>query len=103
VTEIKLIQQYQVQQAKQIITTVCLEIWQSALTEKEFKQFDSFSDIDNVQSHYFDNRGMFLVLVDAEQVVGTRAIRQLDNEICELKRMWFLCIVSGTGVWSGDD
>jgi putative acetyltransferase len=97
VTEIKLIQQYQLQQAKQIIITVCLEIWQGTVTEEEFKQFDSLSDIDNVQSHYFDNRGMFLVLVDAEQVVGTGAIRQLDNEICELKRMWFLKEYRGQG------
>jgi putative acetyltransferase len=90
VTEIKLIRQYQVQQAKQIIMTACLEIWQGALTEEEFKQFDSLCDIDDIQSHYFGNRGMLLVLVDREKVVGTGAIRQLDNEICELKRMWFL-------------
>ncbi len=96
-TEIKLIQQYQIEQAKQIITAVCLEIWQGVVTEEEFKRFDSLSDIDNVQSHYFGNRGMFLVLADGEQVVGTGAIRRLDDEICELKRMWFLKEYRGQG------
>jgi putative acetyltransferase len=97
VTKIKLIQQYQIEQAKQIITAVCLEILQGAVTEEEFKRFDSLSDIENVQSHYFGNRGMFLVLVDGEQVVGTGAIRRLDDEICELKRMWFLKEYRGQG------
>ncbi|WP_293326651.1 hypothetical protein [Microcoleus sp. PH2017_30_WIL_O_A] len=40
------------------------------------------SDIENVRSHYFDNNGTFLVLVDGEQVVGTGGIRKLDDEIC---------------------
>jgi putative acetyltransferase len=88
--EIRPIQHHQIEQAKQIVTTVCLEVWRDILTEEELKRHDSMSDIEHMRSHYFDNGGVFLVLVDNEQVVGTGAIRKLDNEVCELKRMWFL-------------
>jgi putative acetyltransferase len=90
VVEIRQIQQHQIEQAKQIIIAVCLEIWQEVLSEGDLRHYDSMSDIEYVRSHYFDNSGMFLVLIDNEQVVGTGAIRKLDDQICELKRMWFL-------------
>jgi putative acetyltransferase len=95
--EIRPIQQHQIEQAKQIVTIVSLEIWQDILTEEDVKRYDSMSDIQNVQSHYFDNSGVFLVLMDNQQVVGTGAIRKLDDEICELKRMWFLKAYRGQG------
>lgn len=88
--EIRPIQQHQIEQAKQIVTTVSLEIWQDILTEEDVRRYDSMSDIQNVRSHYFGNSGVFLVLMDNERVVGTGAIRKLDAETCELKRMWFL-------------
>lgn len=97
-TEIKPIQQDQLAQAQQVIVAVCLEIWQDILTEENLRRYDSMSDIKNVQSHYFDNHGTFLVLVDGERVVGTGAIRKLDDEICELKRMWFLKKYRGQGL-----
>ncbi|MCC3592286.1 hypothetical protein [Microcoleus sp. PH2017_28_MFU_U_A] len=80
--EIKLIQQHQIEQAKQVVIAVCIEIWQGVLTKDELSRYDSMSDIENVRSHYFDNNGTFLVLVDGEQVVGTGGIRKLDDEIC---------------------
>lgn len=95
--EIKPIQQHQIEQAQQIVMAVCLEIWGDILTVEDLKRYDSMSDIEQVRSHYFDNKGLFLVLVDNEQVVGTGAIRRLDDEICELKRMWFLREYRGQG------
>ena len=95
--EIKPIQQHQIEQAKQIIRSVSLEIWKGVLTEEDVRRYDSMSDIENVRSHYFDNGGMFLVLINNEQVVGTGAVRKLDEQICELKRMWFLKEYRGQG------
>ncbi|XGV99019.1 MAG: GNAT family N-acetyltransferase [Leptolyngbya sp. BL-A-14] len=95
--EIRPIQQHQIEQAKQVVTAVCLEVWQNILTEEDVKRYDSMSDIEQVRSHYWENGGMFLVLVDNEQVVGTGGIRKLDDEICELKRMWFLKEYRGQG------
>ncbi|NEQ21539.1 MAG: GNAT family N-acetyltransferase [Microcoleus sp. SIO2G3] len=95
--EIRPIQQHQIEQAKQIVVSVCLEIWEGVVTAEELRRYDSMSDIENVRSHYFDNSGMFLVLLDNEQVVGTGAIRKLDDQICELKWMWFLKEYRGQG------
>ncbi|MBW4558302.1 MAG: GNAT family N-acetyltransferase [Trichormus sp. ATA11-4-KO1] len=80
------------------VIAVCLEIWQGVLTEEDLKQYDSMSDIENMRSHYFDNNGIFLVLLDKKQIVGTGAIRKLDNQICELKRMWFFKEYRGKGL-----
>jgi putative acetyltransferase len=94
--EIKPIQLHQVEEVKQIIFAVCHEIWQ--VTEEEIRRYDAMSDIDDVQSHYFDNSGTFLVLIDDGRVVGSGAIRRLNNDICELKRMWLLKDYRGRGL-----
>lgn len=39
----------------------------------------------------------FWVLLDGEEVVGTGAVRALDETTCELKRMYFLPCVRGLG------
>ena len=96
--EIKPIEEHQIEQAKQVVLTVSLEIWQGEISEADFRRIDSMSDINNVKSHYFDNRGLFLVLADGDRVVGTGAIRQLEPKICELKRMWFLKPYRGRGL-----
>jgi putative acetyltransferase len=95
--EIKLIQQHQFEEAKRSVIAVNLDFWQGELTEEDLRRIDSMSDIENAQSHYFDNRGLFLVLLDDGKIVGTGAIRRLDDEICELKRMWFQQQYRGQG------
>lgn len=95
--EIRPIKPHQINDAQQVVTTVSLEIWQDILTLEEVQHYDSMSDIENVRSHYFDDQGLFLVLLDNERVVGTGAIRKLEDEICELKRMWFLKQYRGQG------
>lgn len=87
--EIKPIQQHQFEQAKQFVIDVILEFWQGDLTEDDLRRLDSMSDIEDARTHYFENHGLFLVLLDDEKIVGTGAIRRLDSDICELKRMWF--------------
>ncbi|MBD1942107.1 GNAT family N-acetyltransferase [Coleofasciculus sp. FACHB-712] len=94
--EIKPIQSHQVEELKRVIIAVCNEIWQ--LPEEVIRHYDAMSDIDDVQSHYFGNKGTFLVLIDEEWVVGSGAIRRLSDDICELKRMWFLKDYRGRGL-----
>jgi putative acetyltransferase len=94
--EIKPIQSHQVEEVKRVIIAVCNEIWQ--LPEEVIRHYDAMSDLDDVQSHYFDNKGTFLVLIDEERVVGSGAIRRLSDDICELKRMWFLKDYRGRGL-----
>ena len=45
-------------------------------------------DMDELQPTYFDNDGIFLVMTDDDQIIGTGAVRKIDDEICELKRLW---------------
>lgn len=96
VIEIKPIQLHQAEEVKRVIVAVCHEIWQ--LPEDVIRRYDAMSDIDGVQSHYFDNNGTFLVLIDDGRVVGSGAIRRLSDDICELKRMWFLRNYRGRGL-----
>lgn len=94
--EIKPIQLHQIEEVKRVVVTVCHEIWQ--VPEEMIRRYDAMSDIDDVQSHYFDNNGTFLVLIDDRRVVGNGAIRHLSDDICELKRMWFLKDYRGRGL-----
>jgi putative acetyltransferase len=96
VIEIKPIQLHQAEEVKRVIVAICHEIWQ--LPEDVIRRYDAMSDIDGVQSHYFDNNGTFLVLIDDGRVVGSGAIRRLSDDICELKRMWFLRDYRGRGL-----
>ena len=52
----------------------------------------------DVQAHYFDRRGIFLVVLDDGRLIGTGAVRQIDDTICELKRMWLLPEYHGQGI-----
>jgi len=94
--EIKPIELDQVEEVQQVIVAVCHEIWQ--LPEEVIRRYDAMSDLDNLRSHYFDNNGTFLVLIDEGRVVGSGAIRRLNNDICEVKRMWFLKAYRGRGL-----
>ena len=94
--EIKTIKSHQIEEVKRVIIAVCNEIWQ--LPEEVIRHYDAMSDLDDVQSHYFDNKGTFLVLIDEGRVVGSGAIRHLSDDICELKRMWFLKDYRGRGL-----
>ncbi|HEY9671542.1 MAG TPA: GNAT family N-acetyltransferase [Waterburya sp.] len=93
---INLIQAYQKEDVKCLIFTICEELFQ--LYEDVIREFDAMSDIDDVESHYFDKRGTFLVVTDEEKVVGSGAIRRLDHNVCELKRMWLLKDYRGQGL-----
>jgi putative acetyltransferase len=55
-------------------------------------------DMDEIQMNYFENGGIFLVMLDDEKMIGTGAIRKLDSDICELKRLWLLTEYHGKGL-----
>ena len=56
-----------------------------------------FEDMEQISAQYAEPSGTFLVLLDGDRVVGTGAIRRLDDRTCELKRMWFLPPYRGKG------
>ena len=55
-------------------------------------------DMDDIQRNYFENGGIFLVMLDDNHLIGTGAIRQLEDDICELKRLWLLSQYHGQGL-----
>jgi putative acetyltransferase len=79
----------QIEGAKSVIVTVCQEFFGAPP--------HAFEDMDAVEAFYTPPTGIFLVLLDGENVVGTGAIRRIDEHVCELKRMFFLPEYRGQG------
>lgn len=55
-------------------------------------------DMDDIQKNYSENGGVFLVITDDNRVIGMGAIRQLEDKICELRRLWLLMDYQGQGL-----
>jgi putative acetyltransferase len=55
-------------------------------------------DMDDIQQTYFENGGTFLVMAEGDRIIGTGAIRRLDETTCELKRVWLLFEFHGKGL-----
>ena len=88
--------------AKRVILTVGYGIfgWDGSLEDsiQYFENSNEFVDMDNLQTHYFDNSGLFLAALDDGRLIGTGAIRKLDEKIAELKRIWLLDEYQGQGI-----
>ena len=88
--------------AKQLIYRVAHQVFQDTRPlEDSMAHYESqgqLHDIDDVHQTYFDNRGIFLVMTDDDQIICTGAIRKIDDEICELKRLWLLFEYHGQGL-----
>lgn len=88
--------------AKRIILTVAYNIFGfDGTLEDSIRHFEAtgeLMDMDNVQSNYFETGGAFLVVLNGKQVIGSGALRRLDVETAELKRMWLLEAYHGQGI-----
>lgn len=100
--EIKPIKFDQVGIVKRIIIESAFELWKTKPTIQDFEQelntAGEFDDLDNVQEVYLNEGGAFFVLLVNEKIIGSGAIKRLTDEICELKRMWFLKEYRGKGL-----
>jgi len=59
---------------------------------------NALNDIDDIHLNYFDRRGVFLVTEADAQIIGTGAIRQLEDNVCELRRVFLLPVHQGKGL-----
>jgi len=88
------IQPHQIMDAKHIITSVAQRIFEPEKTTQEFSDIleeeGELNDVDNYQQAYVENRGLFLVVLDDNQLIGTGGIKKLKDNIAELKRLWLL-------------
>jgi putative acetyltransferase len=96
--EFKLIEPCHIQETKGMIVESIFEVFALKEWPKEIDATSEFDDLDNVYSVYFDNKGVFYVLLDSNKVVGSAGLRKIDDEICELKRMWLLKAYRGKGL-----
>jgi putative acetyltransferase len=88
--------------ARHLIYSVAHEVFKDMRPlEESMAYYDSkgvLDDMDDIQKEYFDARGIFLVMVDGDRIIGTGAVKKLDADICELKRLWFLKEYRGKGL-----
>lgn len=101
-TNIRTIRPEEVPAAKWLIYYVAHEIFNDTRPlEESIAYYDArgvLEEMDDIQESYFDDEGTFLVMVDDNKIVGTGAIKKLDPETCELKRLWFLKEYRGKGL-----
>jgi putative acetyltransferase len=80
--------------AKYVISAVAQRFYVPEKTAKEFYRIleaeGELEDVDNYQQVYMENNGLFLVVLDDEKVIGTGAIKKLEENVAELKRLWLL-------------
>ncbi len=100
--KIRHIQPEEVAFAKRLIYRIAHQVFNDTRAIEESIAFyegrSLLQDIDKFQQTYCDNDGIFLVLTDNDQIIGTGAIRKIDNELCELKRLWLLFECHGKGL-----
>jgi putative acetyltransferase len=92
--KIEPLQPQQIEAAKDVITTVAAHIYEPDKPVADFQEMLRYrrilEDVDNFQEVYFNHNGIFLAVLDDEQLVGTGALKQIDAETAELKRLWLL-------------
>lgn len=88
--------------AKELIYRVAHQVFQDTRPLEEsiafYESKGTLKDMDDVQHTYFENDGSFLVMTDEDRIIGTGAIRRLDDTTCELKRVWLLFEYHGKGL-----
>lgn len=84
----------QAAEAKQVIYTVAHQLFHDRDTLEEtiayYAQQWPLPDVDDFQHKYIENGGTFLVIVDGGRIIGTGALRRLEDKVCEIKRLWLL-------------
>jgi len=81
-------------QAKRVVYSVAHVVFNDPRTlEDSIAYHESrheLKDMDDIQKNYFENGGIFLAMFDDDEMICTGAIRRIDDETCELKRLWLL-------------
>ena len=100
--EIRRIQPHEWPAAKQVIYRVAHEVFNDPRPlEESIAYYESrreLKDMDDIETNYFENGGIFLVMLDGNEMIATGAIRQLEDDTCELKRLWLLSEFHGKGL-----
>ena len=89
-------------QAKRVVYRVAYVIFGGTRPLEEFIAYHEsiyeLKDMDDIQKNYFENGGIFLGMFKNGEMICTGALRRLDHETCELKRLWLLTEYHGQGL-----
>jgi putative acetyltransferase len=100
--KIRHIQPEEVAAAKQLIYRVAHEVFRDTRPLEESMAFyearGQLHDLDDYQNEYVHNHGIFMVMTDDDSIICTGAVHRIDDEICELKRLWLLSEYHGQGL-----
>ena len=100
--EIILLKPEQAEEARRVIYTTAFHIFHDRPTLEEALDYYSdawpLPDIADFQRAYNENGGIFLVTVENGHVVGTGALRRLEEGVGEIKRLWLLPEYQGQGL-----
>jgi putative acetyltransferase len=100
--EIRQIQPHEWMAAKRVVYRVAYVIFDGTRELEDFityhESIHELKDMDDIQKNYFENGGTFLVMLHDAEIICTAAIRKLDDETCELKRLWLLNEYHGQGL-----
>ncbi len=100
--EISLLRPEQTAEARRVIYTVAYGIFHDRDNLEEAIDFYQtrwpLKDIDDFQREYVENGGTFLVLTEAGRIIGTGALRRMEDQVGEIKRLWLLPEYQGQGL-----
>jgi putative acetyltransferase len=100
--EIASLQPHQVTDVKYMIAAVAQRIYYPEKTPQEFYDIlaeeGELQDVDHFQQIYENGFGLFLVVLDEDRVIGSGALKRMDEKIAELKRLWLLEEYHGQGI-----
>ncbi len=92
--EIHILTPEQIPEAKRVIYTVAHDIFHDRESLEEtiayYQVHWPLLDIDQFHQAYIENGGTFMVLKEGNRVIGTGALRRLEDEVGEIKRLWLL-------------
>jgi putative acetyltransferase len=88
--------------AKKLIYRVAHQVFQDTRPLEEsiayYEAQGQLHDLDDFQKSYSNNDGIFLVMTEDDQMIATGAVRKIDPETCELKRLWLFPEYHGQGL-----
>ena len=88
--------------AKRVVYRVAFVIFGSSRPLDEFiayhESIHELKDMDDIHKSYFENDGTFLGMFKDGEMICTGALRRMDDETCELKRLWLLNEYHGQGL-----
>jgi putative acetyltransferase len=88
-----------VAEARQLILSVAGRIFEPEAVEQFIANHaHELTDVENYRHEYGPPDGLFLAILDEDALIGTGAIRRLDDKTAELRRMWLLESYEGRGI-----